>query len=298
MTGPRVAVVGCGRWGRLIVDDLEDLGADVVTVDSHPDAGADLPDASALGVHAPIEGAVVATPASQHLRTLEALAPLGVPVFCEKPLAPSVDDAEAAAALLGSRLHLMHVWRYHPGVELLGAVARSGRIGEVHGMRTVRDGWTSPRTDVDAVWTLVPHDLTLAIEVLGQIPTARSALAEVLDGRAVGIWAHLGGAGQPFLAVEASTRFGDKRREIRVHGSEGVAVLRHDGDAEVTLELGQAASPRIEQVAFAPEPPLRRELAAFLGHLAGGPPPKSSAAEGVDVVRAVDRLRTLAGLPR
>ena len=298
MTGPLVAVVGCGRWGRRIVDDLRALGADVVTVDPHPDAGADLVDVGALRSHGPVAGAVAATPASQHLRTLEELAPFGVPVFCEKPLAPSTRDAEAAAALLGSRLHLMHVWRYHPGVELLGSIARSGRIGEVHGMRTVRDGWTSPRTDVDAVWTLIPHDLSLAIEVLGRIPTPRAALAEVLDGQAVGLWAHLGGAGEPFLAVEASTRFGDKRREIRVHGSEGVAVLRDADDAEITLELGREASPRFEQVAFAPEPPLRRELAAFLAHLAGGPPPKSSAEEGVDVIRAVDRLRALAGLER
>lgn len=269
-----------------------------MTVDPHPDAGADLLDVGALGSHDLVEGAVVATPASQHLRSLEELAHLGVPVFCEKPLATSTADAEAAAALLGSRLHLMHVWRYHPGVELLGAIARAGRIGEVHGMRTVRDGWTSPRTDVDAVWTLVPHDLSLAVEVLGRIPTPRAALAEVLDGQVVGLWAHLGGAGEPFLAVEASTRFGDKRREIRVHGSEGVAVLRGDGDAEIILELGQEASPRIEHVAFAPEPPLRRELAAFLAHLGGGPPPKSSAEEGVDVIRAVDRLRVLAGLAR
>ena len=293
-----MAVVGCGRWGKLIVDDLRDLGADAVTIDPDPEAGADLPAVDALRASVPVDGAVVATPASQHLRTLLELAPLGVPVFCEKPLAPSTADAEAAAALLGDHLHLMHVWRYHPGVELLGALARAGRIGEVHGMRTVRDGWTSPRTDVDAVWTLIPHDLSLAIEVLGRIPTPRAALAELLDDRAVGIWAHLGGVGEPFLAVEASTRFGDKRREIRVHGSEGVAVLRDPGDAEIVLELGRAASPRIEQVAFVPEPPLRRELAAFLAHLRGGPPPKSSAEEGVDVVRAVDRLRVLAGLRR
>lgn len=293
-----MAVVGCGRWGRLVVDDLRALGAAVVIVDPNPDVGADLADAGALRSLDPVDGAVVATPASQHLRSLEELAPLGVPVFCEKPLAPSTADAEAAAALLGSRLHLMHVWRYHPGVELLGAIAREGRIGEVHGMRTVRDGWTSPRTDVDAVWTLVPHDLSLAIEVLGRIPPPRAALAEVLDGRAVGLWAHLGGAGEPFLAVEASTRFGDRRREIRVHGSAGVAVLRDADDAEITLELGREASPRIERVAFVPEPPLRRELAAFLDHLGGGPPPKSSGEEGVDVVRAVDRLRILAGLSR
>lgn len=291
-----MAVIGCGRWGRRIVADLRSLDAQVVVVDPSPEVDADAPDVAALGLLEPVDGVVVATPAATHLRSLREVAALDVPVFCEKPLAASVADARAAVELLGDRLHLMHIWRYHPGVELLGAVARDGRLGAVQGLRTVRTGWTSPRTDVDAVWTLVPHDLSLAVEVLGSIPPPRAALAEVHDGRAVGLWAQLGGSGAPFLVVEASTRFGDKRREIRVHGSEGVAVLRDPDDHEVVLELGRDAAPRIERIPFAPDPPLRRELAAFLDHLGGGPPPRSSAQEGLEVVAVIEQLRALAGL--
>jgi len=43
---------------------------------------------------------------------------------------------------------------------------------------------------------------------------------------------------------------------------------------------------------------LLRELRAFLEHLAGGPPPKSSAEEGVADVAAIERLRELAALER
>lgn len=290
---PRVAVVGCGRWGARIVADLRSLGADVVTVDPDPGCQADVASVDAAGA---VDAFVVATPASNHAAVLRSLAPLDVPVFCEKPLTVSVADATEVVALLGPRLHVMHVWRYHPGVELLGELARGGAVGEVHGLRTVRDGWTSPRTDVDPVWTLVPHDLTLAIEVLGSIPTPRAALAEFRRGQAVGLWAQLGGRGEPFLVVEASTRFGDKRREIRVHGSEAVAILRHPDATEVELERGEGATPEVDRIAFVPDPPLRRELAAFLDHLSGGPPPRSSGAEGLEVVRGVAALRSLAGI--
>jgi predicted dehydrogenase len=289
-----VAVVGCGRWGALVVADLRSLGAEVVTVDVDAERDPDVADIADAGAVAAI---VVATPASTHADVLRSVAPLGVPVLCEKPLTASVADAEDVVALLGDRLHVLHVWRYHLGVELLGELARGGVLGEVHGMRSVRDGWTSPRTDVDAVWTLVPHDLTLAIEVLGRIPTPRAALAEVLGGRAVGLWAQLGGAGEPFLAVEASTRFGDKRREVRVHGSEAVAVLPHVDAAEVVLERGSGEAPDVERIPFVPDPPLRRTLAAFLDHVVGsGTPPKSSGSEGLEVVRAIAALRDLAGL--
>jgi len=89
----RVALVGCGRWGRLIARDLADLGALVTVVDPSDAAGAFASETgldrldSTIGLAGlDIDGAVVATPASTHATTLHDLADLGVPVFCEKPL--------------------------------------------------------------------------------------------------------------------------------------------------------------------------------------------------------------------
>ena len=72
-------------------------------------------------------------------------------------------------------------------------------------------------------------------------------------------------------------------------------MLRGDDATAIQIERPERAG-AVEQVAFSPEPPLRRELAAFLDHLAGGPPPKSDAAEGLAVVEAVQALRDRAGL--
>ena len=62
---------------------------------------------------------------------------------------------------------------------------------------------------------------------------------------------------------------------------------------DITSSLSAAAD---EVRPFSKESALTRELAAFLHFLAGGPAPLSSADEGVDVVRCVERLRDLAGL--
>jgi predicted dehydrogenase len=93
--------------------------------------------------------------------------------------------------------------------------------------------------------------------------------------------------------VEASTRHADKRREVRVHGTDAVAVLPADDAPALRIERGGEVVAHPVVV----EPPLRRELAAFLDHLDGGPPPKSDAAEGLAVVEGVQALRDLAGLP-
>jgi predicted dehydrogenase len=281
-----VGLVGAGRWGRNIRRDLEDLGAEVLVADPDPAVGATAPELSALP---PVDGVVVATPASTHAAVVAEALERQVPVFCEKPFTTDVASARELAARGGDRLHLMHVWRYHPGVEALGDLARSGDLGRPLGLRSTRVNGPSPRRDVDSTWTLVPHDLTIAIEVLGAIPPPRAALVEEVGGRAESLWGLCGD--DPWLVVEASTRFADKRREVRLHAEDGVAVLPHDGATALRIERGEG----VAEQAFRPEPPLRRELAAFLDHLRGGPPPKSDAAEGVAVVEALVALRELAG---
>ncbi|HVW04268.1 MAG TPA: Gfo/Idh/MocA family oxidoreductase [Vicinamibacterales bacterium] len=297
-----IGLVGCGLWGTLVLRDLSSLDAAVVVADTDDAARAS---ATALGATAvrdagalpDVDALVVATPAVTHADIVDALLPRGVPLLVEKPFTTSIVDAERLVARGGDRLFVGHVWRYHPGVEQLGEIARSGDIGPIAGVRSTRTNWTSPRTDVDSIWNLAPHDLTLAIEIVGGIPAPRAALAEVQDGRAVGLIALLGDT--PWLAFDVSNRYRDKRREVRVHGRDGVAVMRDPDAGQIEITRGDArtrTTPAIEVRHVSRESALRRQLAAFLGVLDGGPPPKSTAAEGLDVVKAVVRLRALAGL--
>jgi predicted dehydrogenase len=54
----------------------------------------------------------------------------------------------------------------------------------------------------------------------------------------------------------------------------------------------------LERRSVSTELPLRRELQAFLAHLAGGSPPKSDAADGAAIVETLEHLRILAGIDR
>jgi predicted dehydrogenase len=300
----RIALVGCGIWGANILDELRELDATVVVIDPSTDArakvstrGADV--ANSVEEAGKVDGWVVATPATTHAEVLDTIANIAAPdarVFCEKPFTVDLASAERLAAVFGARCSIGHVWRYHPGVELLGVLARDGAIGGVHGVRATRANWTSPRTDTDTIWNMVPHDITLAIEILGCIPQPRAAVVDMTAGRALGMWALLGGGDEPFLVVEASNRVAEKRREIRVHGSDGVAVLPSLDVDYVEVWRGNDAAPHIERIPFTPVQPLRRELEVFLASIDGGPAPKSGVAEGVAVVRTITELRALAGL--
>jgi len=292
---PIIAVIGVGRWGANIVRDLVVLGADVIAVDPDPAARTRAIELGAVDSRAALSGApdvdgvVIATPASSHERDVLEAGRLGVPIACEKPLTASSVSARAVVEAVGGRLTVLHVWRYHPGVELLGRLARSGSLGSVNALRTVRANWTSPRCDVDPMWTFLPHDLSIAVEIFGCVPEPVHATVERIDGRVVSIWAAFG---PPDVLVEATTRSGERRRDIRVHGSDAVAVLS-DGAEHVEVLTGAALTPDVERIAFDPTPALQREMGAFVEHIRGGPAPKTNAAEGLAVVDAVERALAL-----
>ncbi len=261
-----------------------------------PDPGA-LRHALSLGCRAQSEASsvpsvdahVVATPSDTHLDLIERLAPLGRPIFVEKPLGT---DGGRARRLLSAALppvFVMEKWRYHPGVQLLADLAHSGVLGPVVGVATRRLQWGCSASGADAVWTLLPHDLSIARVILGSFPEPRFARGERGTHGLDGIVAGLGF--EPWALLQVSSRHPEYVREVCVTGAAGAAVLQGSETSEVTLRC--VGEPE-RKVAFETRQPLADELAGFVGFLRGGPPPLVDLAEGVRAVELIETLRFFA----
>ena len=293
----RVGLAGCGSWGRYILRDLLSLGCSVSVVARSPESmaraeGADTIVGSVRELPE-VDGIVIATPTTTHATVIEHALERGVPVFVEKPLTNDPAAADRLAAAAGERLFVMDKWRYHPGVELLRDLARDGSLGAVRGLFTTRIGWGNPHDDVDAAWVLAPHDLSIALEILGELPGARAAVADLSGDDVQGLVGLLGE--RPWHRLEISVRSPERRREVQLVCEEGVALLADGYSEHVLVHRDGADEPEPREIAA--ELPLLRELRAFVEHLQGGPPPRSSAAEGALVVQRIAELRGLAGAP-
>ena len=299
-----IGLIGCGIWGKNILRDLQSLSVDVIVYEK---PGFDCNTALELGAKScyislhhieSVDGIIIATPAITHKEILEQILIYHIPTFVEKPLTANFEDALFLYTLAHDEVYLMHNWRYHRGIELLGEIARSQELGKVMGIRTSRCNWTSPRTDIDSVWNLIPHDLTIAREILGEIPVPKFAAAEVHKGIARGMLAHLGE--NPYCIIEISNRYWDKRREVRLHCEKGIAILKDEKVSYIEIIKGDHQSlpdvVDIEQRPFENYPPLLKELEVFVEHLRGGTPPKSDFAEGFGTIQTIDILRKLAGI--
>lgn len=299
----RIGLIGCGRWGRLILRDLLSLGMVVDVAAPSAATRAQAQEAGAretqetLDALPEADGYVVAVPTIAHAETIEALLPRGRPIFVEKPMTASVADAERILASAPERVFCMDKWRYHGGVCKLSELARSGALGDICAVQSWRLGWGNPHSDVDTVWILAPHDLSIAFEILGALPPVAHAHGVHLAGvgqSLTGQLAHADGSGTQ-VTLEVSSIHPVNRRSVVVIGTKGAAQFGDSYDSVVRLNR-PGADP--EEIPVDTEMPLLSELRAFTDYLAGeGPPPKSSAEEAALFVRRVAELRDLAGFP-
>lgn len=142
----RLALVGPGRWGRILVDAVQGLSDTVVfthAVARSPDRAAewcaargialcaDLP--SALADPA-IDGIVLATPHSQHAAQIAQVARAGKDLFCEKPIALTHADARAALDAVRTADIVFapgHNRRFLPAVARMKAMIAAGDLGRI-----------------------------------------------------------------------------------------------------------------------------------------------------------------------
>lgn len=306
-----IGLFGFGRWGKLIFRDLRSLGAEVrVVVPSEESqraaivagaksAQADCATQDELEALADVDGYVVAAPTVQHAAILFKLVATGKPVFVEKPFAIDVDACRKLVNVAGDRIFVMDKWRYHPGIDKLAELVRSGALGDIVALRSFRLGWDNPHRDVDAIWILMPHDLSIVQHIIGTLPAPKMAMSLGANGPGNDLLAILQDDGsQPKVTIEISANHPVSRRAVTVIGNKGSAQLGDSYDECVVFAAGvpNGAVGKPELIPVGTQMPLLAELRAFLVHLAGGPPPLSPARDGLRVVEHIIALRKLAGL--
>lgn len=300
----RIGLAGFGRWGRHIMRDLLGLGCEVhVAVPSASsrqaaiEAGAASAVADAAQLPQGLEGYVVAVPTKIHAQVIEQLLDRDRPIYVEKPMTDDADAAERLEEKAGGRIFVMNKWCYHGGIEALAQIARSGELGEIKSIQTVRCQCGQPHDDVNATWILMPHDLSIVLHILGHLPPLKAAYGEGASGRLESAIAILGDS--PQAVVQVSALWPGYSRMVRVLFEEGIASIRDPMDDHIVIHRfqdGRLSENRQEQRKVDTEMPLLKELRAFVNYLNGGPRPHSSAAEGAAIVRTISEIHRQTGL--
>jgi predicted dehydrogenase len=192
-----VAVVGYGYWGSKHVRVLSGMPDVAVTVIDRDvarldEAAAYYPSmekaATSLDdVLDRVDAVVVATPPGSHHDVAVQALHAGKHVLVEKPMAVSVADAEAMVAAAHAnevQLTVGHTFEYNPAVRQLRDIIRSGQLGRVLYVDSARLSLGLYQNDVNVIWDLAPHDISITSFLLDELPVSTSVWAQ----RNIGPW--------------------------------------------------------------------------------------------------------------
>ena len=291
-------MVGPGRWGQLIVRDLTALGAEVWAVAMSEESAAVAKARGAAHLVDSVEalpeldGYVIATPEKTHLQVVQALLPRGRPMFVEKPLGVDVEQARGLPSAARGLVFVMHKWRYHPGIEAMAEIARSRELGPPVGLTLQRLQWGGPKRETSPLWVLAPHDLSIALHVLGEVPRPIWAVSHPLAPSGRGAMALLETSSGQRVSINFSYDAPAYHRNASLGCTLGAVLLADPLDDHLTI-VRPDQDP--ERRAISTEAPLLRELRVFLEHLDGGPEPLTALDEEIAILEALDQISRMTG---
>lgn len=192
MTPIGIAVIGAGYWGPNLVRNAQatpglrlrylcDLDAERARrVLGGYSTVAVTTSVEQLLADPEVDAVAVATPAASHYEVAAAALEAGKHVLVEKPLAASFADGAKLVATAEERrrvLMLDHTYCYTPAVRRLRELLHGGDLGELQYLDSVRINLGLVQPDVDVLWDLAPHDLSILDALLppGVRPVAVAA---------------------------------------------------------------------------------------------------------------------------
>ena len=125
-----------------------------------------------------VDAVVIATPVATHYRLTAAALRAGKHVLVEKPLAACVAEAAELVALAKDARRVLlvdHVFLYSPSVRKMAELVQAGEVGEILFFDSVRINLGIFQHDVNVLWDLAPHDLSIIDHLIGREP--RSVVA-------------------------------------------------------------------------------------------------------------------------
>ena len=313
-----VGVVGCGYWGPNLIRNFINLpGAEVKSCadisenrlkhmkNLYPSIKATT-DYTEILKDPEIDAVVVATPVSSHFEISLAALESGKHVFVEKPLTRTVEEGLKLVTMADEKkLTLMvgHTFVFTAAVNKIKELIESGELGEIYYISTSRVNLGIFQEDINVIWDLAPHDVSIMNYVLGSRPESVSAVGHsyIRSGIEDVAFVTMNYPGNKLANIHVSWLNPSKIRKTTVVGSKkmlvyddvsslekirlydkGVSVQPHYdtfGEFQLSYRYGDISIPKLDDAE-----PLKIECQHFTDCIEKGITSRSSGVDGLDVL--------------
>lgn len=316
----RVGLVGFGYWGPNLARNFHAIPACELTAisDTSPERldkagvqyrGARLYDNVEALLASDVDAIALATPARSHYALALAALEAGKHILVEKPLAMTTQEAQVLVDLAAARglvLVVGHVFLYNPAVHYIKALLDAGTLGDVYYLYSTRVNLGRVQSDINALWSIAPHDISIYLHLLGQMPLTVSARgARCLHGAVEdvvflilsfpnGVLAHTQVSWLDPSKVRHLTLVGSQKMVVYDDLADEGKVKIYDkgvsrftdpqyGEYQYRLHAGDIVIPKLPLAE-----PLRAECEDFVQAIQTGRRPVADALNGLQVVRVLE----------
>jgi predicted dehydrogenase len=314
-------VIGLGYWGPNLVRNVAasphtELAAicdrdpeRLATLGRQYPAARQVKEVGELFTSDDIDGVCIATPVSTHYPLAKQALEHGKHVLVEKPFVQRVDQAEELVALARERgrvLMVDHVFLFAPAVQRLARAVNEGELGDLQYVDSVRINLGLVQQDVNVLWDLAVHDLSIIDYLVGRNAKSVVAFGEAHQGHGLAdvAYLHVDYGDGLIASVHANWLSPVKVRHFIVGGTKKSALYNELNAAErlkiydygvdttrdpeskrrimIAYRTGDVLAPKLE-----PIEPLRAMIEHFAACCRDGTTPLSSGEQGVRVVRVL-----------
>ena len=306
MSEQKIAVLGCGLWGRNIVRNFYNLNALGMVCDLDDDNIAKVKEQypgikTTKDFHdilnsKEITGVVVVTPSHTHFKFVKAMLEAGKHVYVEKPISTVAQEARDLTDLADSKglvLMVGHLLLYHPAVNRLKMLVEEGALGDIVYAQSDR-----LKNDRSVMWDLAPHDVSMISYVLGKNPQhVISAIGCSSDGNDIMDITHIGikMEGGAVAHITDSWITPKKHVQLLVRGTKKTAIL-DDTVPEHKLTIYdnfKAGSSENIQLDYLEIEPLKLECQHFISCCETGKKARSDGENGFIVVSILEEAEKI-----
>ena len=248
MLKKNIAVIGCGRWGKNLIRNFNDLGVLLYVCDTNREALYDIEypgikmvyDYRQLFEKLDVEGVVVATPSDTHYKIACEAIRSGKDVFVEKPMALTVDEGADMVRLAEENKKILlvgHLLEYHPAVVKLKEMIDSGILGKVNYISSTRLDFGNIQQGIDVLWTFAPHDIDTILMLMDRMPLSVTTMGgDYIENGVVDVSVNTLDFGRGLKALLfLSWLYPYKERKLVVIGDRGMVVFDDVGQNKLIV---------------------------------------------------------------
>lgn len=274
-----LALIGAGKWGKNYINTINNLSSCVL-----PEEFIKTSNYKDLFAFNNINGVIIATPASTHFKIAKEFLKRGFNVLVEKPMTTNYKDALGLSEISRKYKNIFmvgHIYLYNPAFLMVKKLIKS--IGKIKYISTEGMNYGPIRKDVSALWDWGPHDISMAIDLLGSVPEEVSVIGYDMCNLKLKFPNNL------FVFVNIGWLSPIKKRIMTIVGEKSTIIFDDTIEKKITYIENLGTSFQTTYPSFSQQSPLSVQVSEFVKRIENKENKDNSSLEmGLNVTKTLE----------